>query len=94
MRLPLKKNIEKSRIGVAVTGVSREYCSTVFTSSSSGGLSSLKGLHMFSEIITTLSEAFESVVKLFTDVLGQGFGAIGDLSSNLFGGEATDGEGA
>ena len=41
----LKKNIEDIRIGVAVTGVSGEYCSTVFTSSSSGGLSSLKGLH-------------------------------------------------
>lgn len=45
---------------------------------------------MFSEIITTLSEAFESVVKLFTDVLGDGFGAIGQLSSGIFGGEGAD----
>lgn len=40
---------------------------------------------MFSEIITTLSEAFGSVVELFGDVLTSGFGAIEGLSSGIFG---------
>ncbi|WP_300908026.1 hypothetical protein [Corynebacterium stationis] len=43
---------------------------------------------MFSEIITQLAAAFESVVELAGDVLGDSFTAIGNLSSNLFGGEA------
>lgn len=43
---------------------------------------------MFTEIIDALSTAFGSVVELFGDVLGDGFTAIGSLSSNIFGGEA------
>lgn len=43
---------------------------------------------MFTEIIDALSTAFGSVVTLLTEVLGDGFTAIGSLSSNIFGGEA------
>ena len=41
---------------------------------------------MISEIITTLGTAFEQVVDLVGDFFGQEglFGAIGDLSSNIF----------
>ena len=44
---------------------------------------------MISEIIGALSTAFTSVVELVEQFLGDEglFGAIGDLSSNLFGGE-------
>ena len=42
---------------------------------------------MFSEIITELASAFKQVVDLVGGVLGNGFEAVGDLSSNLFGGE-------
>ena len=42
---------------------------------------------MFSEIINALGSAFTEVTTLLTTVLGDAFGAIGDLSSNLFGGE-------
>ena len=42
---------------------------------------------MFSDIITELASAFGQVITLITTVLGDGFEAVGDLSSNLFGGE-------
>ncbi|WLP87656.1 hypothetical protein Q9G90_02940 [Corynebacterium stationis] len=42
---------------------------------------------MFSDIISNLSDAFGEVITLITTVLGDGFAAVGDLSSNLFGGE-------
>ena len=42
---------------------------------------------MFSDIITNLSDASGEVITLITTVLGDGFDAVGDLSSNLFGGE-------
>ena len=40
---------------------------------------------MITEIITNLSEAFGEVVKLITNILGDGFEAVGQLSSGVFG---------
>ena len=42
---------------------------------------------MFTEIITALGTAFGQVTTLLTEVLGDAFTAIGNLSSNLFEGE-------
>lgn len=42
---------------------------------------------MFSDIITELASAFQQVIDLVTGVLGNGFEAVGDLSSGVFGGE-------
>lgn len=42
---------------------------------------------MFSEIITELASAFQQVIDLVTGVLGNGFDAVADLSSGVFGGE-------
>lgn len=40
---------------------------------------------MINEIITNLSDAFGEVVKLVTTILGDGFDAVGQLSSGVFG---------
>ena len=45
---------------------------------------------MFSDIITALSDAFGEVVQLVTDILGDGFAAVGQLSSGVF--ESADSE--
>ena len=42
---------------------------------------------MFSDIITELASAFQQVITLVTGVLGNGFDAVADLSSGVFGGE-------
>lgn len=42
---------------------------------------------MFSDIITELASAFQQVVNLVSGVLGNGFDAVADLSSGVFGGE-------
>ena len=42
---------------------------------------------MFYDIITELAAAFQQVIDLVTGVLGNGFDAVADLSSGVFGGE-------
>ena len=42
---------------------------------------------MLSDIITELASAFQQVVNLVSGVLGNGFEAVADLSSGVFGGE-------
>ena len=42
---------------------------------------------MFTDIITELAAAFQQVIDLVTGVLGNGFDAVADLSSGVFGGE-------
>ena len=42
---------------------------------------------MFSDIITELAAAFQQVIDLVTGVVGNGFTAVADLSSGVFGGE-------
>ena len=44
---------------------------------------------MLSDIITELASAFQQVVNLVSGVLGNGFDAVADLSSGVFGGEET-----
>ena len=42
---------------------------------------------MITEIITAIETAFNQVVEFFEGFTGDSFGAIGELSSNFFGGE-------
>ena len=42
---------------------------------------------MFADIITELASAFRQVVNLAGDIFGDGFNAVAELSSGVFGGE-------